>query len=171
MTKARTNIKSQPCDTTPEPAFDQRPAEFAEVADLAAGALAERLKALIGDESVSSFARKCGLAESVMRTYLRDGRMPALDKAVAIAAAAGVTVDWFATGRGPRVAAEVRSAYTVRSADGVDDLASAVAKVDATVLEGILKAVLQAQGAHASAEQLAALVVDLYQRALDRERP
>ena len=65
-------------------------------------ALPTRLHALVGKESVSSFARRSGLAESVLRSYLREGRMPPLDKALAMAVAAGVSVDWLATGCGPR---------------------------------------------------------------------
>jgi transcriptional regulator with XRE-family HTH domain len=75
------------------------------------GALAARLKLLIGDHSVAFFARKCGMAESVLRTYLNDRRMPSLNKAWAIAAAGGVTLDWLATGRGRRVTAPVGAAY------------------------------------------------------------
>ncbi|MER2622923.1 MAG: helix-turn-helix domain-containing protein [Accumulibacter sp.] len=131
-------------------------------------ALAARLQAIIGKESVSSFARRCGLAESVLRTYLRDGRMPPLDKACAMAAAAGVSVDWLATGNGPGRAAEVRAGYNL-SAPGVP--ASDTRPVDTGVLEGILKAVLEAQDTHAPPAYLAALIADLYRRAMDRHLP
>lgn len=133
--------------------------------DSDSGALAARLKAIIGNESVSAFARKCGVAESVLRTYLRDGRMPPLDKALVIAATAGVSVDWLASGRGVRAAAQVPAAYAVNR-EGV-----AVAErplLDGAVLEGIIKAVVQGQGAQATPEHLAAMIVDLYQRAIDR---
>jgi len=160
MTGSAANSGSKPNTTTAERALDQRP-----FADIDARALAARLKAAIGDESVSSFARRCGMAESVLRTYLRDGRMPPLDRALAIAAVAGVSVDWLATGRGARGLAQVRAAYTVSS----ESAAAAEAPVlDAAVLEGIVKAVLQGQGGCASPEHLAAMIVDLYQRALDR---
>ena len=131
-------------------------------------ALAARLQAIIGKESVSSFARRCGLAESVLRTYLRDGRMPPLDKACAMAAAAGVSVDWLATGNGPGRAAEVRASYH-SGAPGV--VASDTRPVDTGVLEGILKAVLEAQDTHAPPAYLAALIADLYRRAMDRHLP
>jgi transcriptional regulator with XRE-family HTH domain len=142
---------------------DQRPLPKVE-----SSALAARLQAIIGKESVSSFARRCGLAESVLRTYLRDGRMPPLDKACAIAAAAGVTVDWLATGNGLGVAAEVRASYKsgARGATVLD-----ARPLDAGVLEGILKAVLEAQGTHAPPAYLAALIADLYLRAMDRHVP
>lgn len=126
--------------------------------------LSARLQALIGSESVSSFARKCGLAESVLRTYLRDGRMPPLDKALAIAVAAGVSVDWLAKGRGVRIAAEVPRAYGASPAHAP---ISEAQLLDAAVLERILTTVLAAEGVQSSPEHLAALVVDLYQRAKD----
>ncbi|HRF72141.1 MAG TPA: helix-turn-helix domain-containing protein [Accumulibacter sp.] len=159
MSETPANTASQDPAKTPEVAYDLAP-----VADVATGALAARLKVLIGTQSVASFSRQCGIAESVLRTYLRDGRMPPLDKAFAIAAAAGVTVDWLATGHGAGVAAEARAAYAAKQlATGNRELPV----IDAAVLEGILKAVLTAQGAQASPAQLAALVVDLYQRALN----
>jgi len=129
-----------------------------------AGAFSRRLQALIGKESVSSFARRCGLAESLLRAYLRDGRMPSIDKAAAIAAAAGVSVDWLATGHGPHVAAEVRAAYVGQqaSAAGLPPL-----PLDGVVLAGVVKDVLEAaRGIDASPEQLAARVVELYHRAV-----
>lgn len=68
---------------------------------------AERLRLVLGGESVNSFARKCGVGESLLRKYLAGG-MPGLDKAAAIADVAGVSLDWLATGRGvmrPRASA------------------------------------------------------------------
>jgi len=109
------------------------------------------LKMLVGNRSVVFFARKCGLAESVLRTYLNDGRMPSLDKGLAVATAGGVTLDWLATGRGRRFTAD------------------ATATLDTAVLEGILKAVLEAHGDRATPERLATLTVDLYQRAMTLE--
>jgi hypothetical protein len=41
-----------------------------------------------------------------------------------------------------------------------------VSLLDTVVLEGILKAVIEAQGHYATPEHLAALAVDLYQRAI-----
>ncbi len=147
--------------TASERSVDQR-----SLADVESGALAARLKAIIGDESVSSFSRRCGMAESVLRTYLRDGRMPPLDKALAIAAAAGVSVDWLATGCGAHALAQARAAY----APSAEDVVAADAPVvDAAVLEGVVKAVLQGQGRQASPEHLAGVIVDLYQRALKRD--
>ncbi len=128
-----------------------------------AGALSARLQALIGKETVSSFARKCGLAESVLRTYLKDGRMPPLDKALAIAAAAGVSVHWLATGQGASVAAQVPAAYAVAAAGSARAEAPPLA---VAVLQQALEEVLASADERASPAELALRVVDLYQRAV-----
>ncbi|MDX9862586.1 MAG: S24 family peptidase [Rhodospirillales bacterium] len=60
----------------------------------------DRLKQLIGQDSVSAFALKCGLKEGSVRQYL-SGSIPGLDKAAQIAAAMGVPLDWLARGEGP----------------------------------------------------------------------
>ncbi len=133
--------------------------------EFSAGALSARLQALIGKESVSSFARKCGLAESVLRTYLKDGRMPPLDKALAIAAAAGVRLDWLATGQGASMAAEVPAAYDAAAAGSAPAAAPPLA---AAVLQEVLQEVLAGAGGKASPAELARRVVDLYQRAMAR---
>lgn len=63
--------------------------------------LAERLREVIGDEPGAAFARRAGVGESLLRTYLR-GSIPGADKLVQLADAAGVNVDWLASGRGPK---------------------------------------------------------------------
>ncbi|MCM8610667.1 hypothetical protein [Accumulibacter sp.] len=128
----------------------------------AAALLPTRLRLLIGSEPVAAFARRCGLSESVLRTYLKHGRMPPLDKAAAIAAAAGVGLGWLAGGA-PAVNAG-QGAYAARGA-----AAGAGSAIDAAVLAGIVQAVLEAQGAHARPERIAARVVDLYQQAIAPE--
>jgi len=151
-----------PTMTDSEPhagATDDPPARAASAAD----ALPTRLHLLIGRESVAAFARRCGLAESVLRTYLRDGRMPPLDKAAAIAAAAGVSLDWLAGG-GAAVAAEARARY---GALGGPTAGGGVA-IDAAVLAGIVQAVLEAWGGRGTPQQLAARIADLYQRTIER---
>lgn len=61
---------------------------------------AARLKEALEGASVNSFAQKAGITEASVRTYLR-GAMPGLDKAKALADAAGVSLEWLASGRGP----------------------------------------------------------------------
>ena len=59
----------------------------------------DRLKQLISDDSVNSFALKCGLKEGVIRKYLT-GSIPGIDKVSAIANAAGVSLEWLIDGHG-----------------------------------------------------------------------
>lgn len=81
---------------------------------------AGRLKLALGDESVNGFAAKCGLSESVLRKYLH-GSEPGLEKVVRIARAAGVPVDWLATGEG---SPEKTSAPTTPGSAAARDLAA-----------------------------------------------
>jgi len=64
---------------------------------------ATRLKLLIGEESVSKFAKKCGVTESMLRKYLLGESVPGTDKLVRIAQVAGVSIRWLATGEGTRI--------------------------------------------------------------------
>lgn len=102
------------------------------------GALVSRLKQVIGDESVSAFSRRCGVSEAGLRSYVNDGRMPSIDKALAIAQAGGVTLDWLATGRGPKTQAELRALQAAPSPASVAalDLPRLQAAI-ATVEEGL----------------------------------
>lgn len=101
---ARTRVKSSDIQNraAPDSGISSRP-----ILSNESGVLVQRMKEMIGDESVSSFSRKCGVSEAVLRSYLNDGRTPSIDKATAIAEAGGVTLDWLATGRPPRTRAEL----------------------------------------------------------------
>lgn len=105
--------------------------------------------------------QRCG--RSVLRSYLREGRMPPLDKALAMALAAGVSVDWLATGTSPPVAAQVRPTY---GANPPGAAASGTPLPDLAVLERILEAVLPAEENPATPARLAAEVVGRYRRAM-----
>jgi hypothetical protein len=72
-------------------------------------ALSERIKEVIGDKKLVWFASECDVGESTLRNILQ-GAMPRTDILVAIAEAGGVTVDWLATGRGPKTRVEWRQA-------------------------------------------------------------
>lgn len=63
--------------------------------------IAARIRELMGSQTTAAFARKCGLGESLIRTYLA-GSMPGADKAAKIADANGVELRWLVTGVGPR---------------------------------------------------------------------
>jgi transcriptional regulator with XRE-family HTH domain len=68
--------------------------------------LARRISEVVGDKSVSAFAKECGFGESLLRKYLA-GAQPNAANLVAVARAGGVTVDWLAVGRLPKYAAEL----------------------------------------------------------------
>lgn len=63
--------------------------------------IAARIRDAIGEEPVAAFGRRCGIGESLLRKYLA-GSEPSATNLAKIADAAGVTVDWLATGRGPK---------------------------------------------------------------------
>lgn len=77
---------------------------------------AGRLQSLIGEGSVSAFARKVGLSEALLRKYLK-GAEPGLGKANQIAMGANCSLEWLATGCG----------YLYRQAEVVDREALAAA--------------------------------------------
>ncbi|HBC3397754.1 TPA: hypothetical protein KDX89_004570 [Vibrio parahaemolyticus] len=59
----------------------------------------ERLKFIIGDRSVRSFSRDCGLAEKTLRNYMAGKQYPTLDRLDLIANASGKTIEWLVTGQ------------------------------------------------------------------------
>lgn len=61
----------------------------------------ERIKATINGSSVNAFAKKCGIAESVVRSYLTGRSLPGLDKLYALANGGNVRVEWLASGEEP----------------------------------------------------------------------
>jgi len=61
--------------------------------------LADRIRQLMNDNSVSAFARKTGLSESLVRKYL-NGSDPSLSRAQQIAEKNNVSLSWLATGVG-----------------------------------------------------------------------
>ncbi|MBL0876384.1 helix-turn-helix transcriptional regulator [Serratia nevei] len=60
----------------------------------------ERLKTVIGKQSVASFARDCGVSEASMRKYLKTDTVPGIDCAAKIAACTGRSLTWLITGEG-----------------------------------------------------------------------
>ena len=86
---------------------------------------AERLQSLIGEMSVSAFARKVGLSEALIRKYLK-GAEPGLARANQIAMGANCSLEWLATGCG----------YLYRQAEVVDREALAAADYSAMTPTG-----------------------------------
>lgn len=64
--------------------------------------LGERLKSVIGDKSLRHFARDCDISDAVLRRYVAGSSEPGITVVVKMANAAGVTVEWLATGRGSK---------------------------------------------------------------------
>ncbi|WP_320822380.1 helix-turn-helix transcriptional regulator [Reinekea sp.] len=73
---------------------------------------AARLRILVAESTVSAFARKVGLSESLIRKYLK-GSEPSLSRADQIARTVNVSLEWLATGCG----------YQYRQAEVVDQAA------------------------------------------------
>ena len=90
---------------------------------------AERLQSLIGEGSISAFARKVGLSEALIRKYLK-GAEPGLARANQIAMGANCSLEWLATGCG----------YLYRQAEVVDR--EALGAAQQLLLEQHPKAVL-----------------------------
>lgn len=80
------------------------------------GAFPERLRQIIGGRSVRSFARHCGISDSVLRQYLRGKSEPTRPVLLAIACCTGVAVEWLATGTGTMKTGGNRA--TLQLADG-----------------------------------------------------
>lgn len=66
------------------------------------GLFNERLKELIGQESVRAFGRKVGISDTTIRKYLSGETEPTISRLVGIAVAYGVALEWLATGEGPK---------------------------------------------------------------------
>jgi len=61
----------------------------------------KRLKKAIGSESVNSFAKKCGVSESLLRKYTSGDSLPGTKALVAISEHSSTPIEWLATGQGP----------------------------------------------------------------------
>ncbi|ENT4821187.1 MAG: CI repressor protein [Klebsiella michiganensis] len=68
----------------------------------------ERLKTLIGKQSVASFSRDCGVTEAPIRKYLKTGTVPGIDSVATIAAYTGRSLTWLITGEGDPLADNVQ---------------------------------------------------------------
>src|SRR3989338_309046 len=61
----------------------------------------DRLRAAVADESIASFAKRAGVADSLFRKYLSDDSLPGMEKLLDIASAGGVRPEWLFTGEEP----------------------------------------------------------------------
>lgn len=94
----------------------------------------DRLRECIVDEPVASFARRCRLSEGLIRAYLKGEKQPGMERLVAIAEVAGVTLDWLATGRGQKHRREAQPRATIE--DSASPYARRWEKI-ITLVEGI----------------------------------
>lgn len=78
----------------------------------------ERLKVLIPERGVNAFAKRAGISASGLRGSLENGN-PGREQLVAIARTAGVSVEWLATGEGPRE--PIQAGQAGRSAEDARD--------------------------------------------------
>lgn len=118
----------------------------------------ERLRTVLGEDSIRAFAGRCGVSDGLIGAYLRGEKSPGLKHLVALAEAGGVTVDWLATGRPPRTRAELQ-----RLAEASAQRASTrpTPDPDQSLLVKCLIAAEQALGRGAGAEARAALATQL----------
>lgn len=159
MTETRTDKGSQAKVTASH--LGQSPRH---IPPMESDALAQRISEILGERKVSWFAKECGFGESLLRKYLA-GSQPNAANLVAMADAAGVTVDWLATGRLPKMRAELKAGAATGS--GLD--AARLQLAIATVEEG-LAATRRVMAPDKKAELVLA-VYDLFQEpAVTRER-
>jgi phage repressor protein C with HTH and peptisase S24 domain len=84
-----------------------------------AGAFAARLGEVVAREkSLSAFARKVGISSTALRKWLDGTSQPSRQRLIAAARAAGVSVEWLATGDGPGGGRKNRAAATGGAARG-----------------------------------------------------
>ncbi|MEO0356476.1 MAG: S24 family peptidase [Cyanobacteria bacterium P01_A01_bin.3] len=58
----------------------------------------ERLREVVGDQSIRGFARECGFSDTVLRQYLNGQSEPTRPALLAIARTAQVSLEWLASG-------------------------------------------------------------------------
>jgi transcriptional regulator with XRE-family HTH domain len=157
-TKTRANTGDQANRTRGKASDSARPIRSVE-----SDAFVDRLREVIGDESVSSFARRCNIGESVIRGYLADGKRPGVDYLIALADAGNVTIEWLATGLGPRTRAEL-SALLDRAGAYADSFGPAIDKDRLLMAIKMTADALTVLGEPLTAERQADLVMTFYQR-------
>ena len=97
-TRTSTEIKENVTDQTPARAARHIRTTKSDAPDLG---LAARIKELIGDDSQTEFAARCGFSEGMLRKYLKGAR-PGRDNLVAMASYRNVSLTWLATGKGDK---------------------------------------------------------------------
>jgi transcriptional regulator with XRE-family HTH domain len=105
--------------------------------ELPLSCFADRLKVLIGNSSVSAFARKVALSESLIRKYLK-GSEPSLSRAAQIARRTEIELEWLAFGQGEPLRRSVAiDAGALRIAQKIKQLTNSKMERDLTEFEGL----------------------------------
>ncbi len=68
----------------------------------------DRLRQAMGNESGNSLAKRCGISEAAIRTYLSGKTYPSLDKLALLAEKCEVSIEWLANGSNVDNAPEVK---------------------------------------------------------------
>ncbi|CAM3278654.1 helix-turn-helix transcriptional regulator [Xenorhabdus nematophila] len=68
----------------------------------------DRLRQAMGSESGNSLAKRCGISEAAIRTYLSGKTYPSLDKLALLAEKCEVSIEWLANGSDVDSAPELR---------------------------------------------------------------
>lgn len=121
--------------------------------------LGKRLLEIIGEESIRAFAGRCGMSDRLLGAYTRGEKAPGVKHLVRLADAGGVTVDWIATGRGPKTRREVVMLIEAKTMP-------ASARINAKALGMILGGILRGQEGRLDAVKAAVTAVEFYQDAI-----
>ena len=84
----------------------------------------ERLRKIIADESVSSFASKINLSSAGVHKYLKGISEPTRPVLIAMSEIAGVNLEWLATGNGPMMKSEALSPVPSKNLSQENSLAN-----------------------------------------------
>ena len=119
----------------------------------------ENLKTILASQkSVNSFAKKSGILEGLLRNYVAGKSSPGLDKLIAIAGTAGVSLDWLVLGEGPMMRGEELKAY-----QGEIDVELHVAVMN------VVDELLESMEKQPTREQKSRLIAALYRLASERK--
>ncbi len=82
-----------------------------------------RFKEVLGEETTYSFAKKSGIAESLLRKYLAGESLPGLDKLNVVSDVGNVNIEWLATGRGRKE--RDQPVHTIKDGQAIYELGEA----------------------------------------------
>ncbi|HEQ1856982.1 TPA: helix-turn-helix transcriptional regulator [Providencia alcalifaciens] len=107
-------------------------AENFDIAKSAMTSFSDRLWESIGNESVLSFAKRAGVSEGVVRKYVKGNAEPTVSRLIAMANAAGVSLNWLATGDGTKTVNDCNTLF--KSDINIPALSRAIELLDEALL-------------------------------------